>query len=113
MIHYDILVIGGGPAAITVAKTINGKQRVGIIRPEDHSMVYCAMPYAILRVLGAQFLSGEPVTDKVDVMTLAIQNELTVANLAELSYSAQPYQSFFPASNLMVAAAEEILSKVN
>jgi NADH dehydrogenase/NADH oxidase (H2O2-forming) len=65
-----------------------------------------------LRVLGAQFLSGEPVTDKVDVMTLAIQNRLTVTNLAELSYSAQPYQSFFPASNLMVAAAEEILNKV-
>jgi len=65
-----------------------------------------------LRVLGAQFVSGEPVTDKVDVMTLAIQNRLTVTNLAELSYSSQPYQSFFPANNLMVAAAEDILSRV-
>ncbi|MCK5036017.1 MAG: FAD-dependent oxidoreductase [Candidatus Sabulitectum sp.] len=47
MNKYDILVIGGGPAAITIAKTIQGKLSVGIIRPEDHSMIYCAMPYAI------------------------------------------------------------------
>jgi NADH dehydrogenase/NADH oxidase (H2O2-forming) len=66
-----------------------------------------------LRVIGAQFISGEPVTDKVDVMTLAIQNNLTVTNLAEFSYSSQPYQSFFPASNLIVAAAEDILNKAN
>ena len=44
---YDLLVIGGGPAAITIAKNIQDKMKVGIIRPEDHSMIYCAMPYAI------------------------------------------------------------------
>jgi NADH dehydrogenase/NADH oxidase (H2O2-forming) len=68
---------------------------------------------ATLRVIGAQFMSGEPVTDKVDVITLAIQNNLTVEDLAELSYSSQPYQSFFPASNLIVAAAEDILNKAS
>ena len=47
MDKFDILVIGGGPAAITIAKTIQNKMKVGIIRPEDHSMIYCAMPYAI------------------------------------------------------------------
>jgi NADH dehydrogenase/NADH oxidase (H2O2-forming) len=65
-----------------------------------------------LRVLGAQVVSGNPVTDKVDIITLAIQNKLTVNDLAGFSYSAQPYQSFFPANNLIVACAEDILSKV-
>ncbi len=65
-----------------------------------------------LRVLGAQVVSGDPVTDKVDIITLAIQNKLTVNNLHGFSYSAQPYQSFFPANNLIVACAEEIISKV-
>ncbi len=65
-----------------------------------------------LRVLGAQVVSGNPVTDKVDIITLAIQNKLTVNDLAGFSYSAQPYQSFFPANNLIVACAEEIISQV-
>lgn len=44
---YDVLVIGGGPAGITIAKNLGEKKKVGIVRPEDHSMIYCAMPYAI------------------------------------------------------------------
>ncbi len=64
-----------------------------------------------MRVLGAQVVSGSPVADKIDTITLAIQNELTVNDLTEFSYSAQPYQSFFPANNLIVACAEEILSQ--
>ncbi len=66
---------------------------------------------ADLRVLGAQVVSGNPVTDKVDLVTMAIQNNLTVNDLTGFSYSAQPYQSFFPANNLLVACAEDILSK--
>jgi len=66
-----------------------------------------------LRVLGAQVISGNPVTDKVDLITLAIQSKLTMIDLANFSYSAQPYQSFFPANNLIVACAEGILDKVN
>ena len=65
-----------------------------------------------LRVLGAQVVSGNPVTDKVDILTLAIQNKLTVNDLVGFSYSAQPYQSFFPANNLIVACAEDVLSKI-
>ncbi|MCF6265819.1 MAG: FAD-dependent oxidoreductase [Desulfuromusa sp.] len=65
-----------------------------------------------LRVLGAQVVSGNPVTDKVDILTLAIQSKLTVADLVNFSYSAQPYQSFFPANNLIVACAEGILNQV-
>ena len=45
--HFDLLIIGGGPAAITIAKILKNKMKIGIIRPEDHSMIYCAMPYAI------------------------------------------------------------------
>lgn len=47
MKNYNILVIGGGPAAISLVKTIKGVRQVAVIRPEDHSMIYCAMPYAI------------------------------------------------------------------
>jgi len=59
------------------------------------------------KLIGAQILSEEPVTDKVDLLTMAIQNGTTVSELRDLSYSAQPYQSFFPANNLFVAAAED------
>lgn len=64
-----------------------------------------------LEILGGQIVSEAPVTDKIDTLTLAIQNHMTVENLRDLSYSAQPYQSFFPANNLFVAASEEILKK--
>lgn len=63
------------------------------------------------KLIGAQILSEEPVADKIDMLTLAIQNELTAEKLAQLSYSAQPYQSFYPAANLLVLAAEEILKQ--
>ncbi|WP_321369966.1 FAD-dependent oxidoreductase [uncultured Desulfuromusa sp.] len=66
-----------------------------------------------LRVLGAQVVSGNPVADKIDIITLAIQSKLTVVDMANFSYSAQPYQSFFPANNLIVACSEGILDKVN
>jgi len=65
-----------------------------------------------LKILGGQVVSEIPVTDKVDIITLAIQADLTVKDLTSLSYSAQPYQSFFPANNLVVACAEEILVKL-
>jgi len=48
---YDVLIIGGGPAAITIAKNIKGKKEIAAIRPEDHSMIYCAMPYVIENLL--------------------------------------------------------------
>lgn len=45
--HYEILIIGGGPAAITLCKELSGERKAAVIRPEEHSMIYCAMPYAI------------------------------------------------------------------
>ncbi len=65
MNKFDLLIIGGGPAAITIVKNIQGKMRVGIIRPEDHSMIYCAMPYAIegLLALEKTLKSDSIVTD--------------------------------------------------
>jgi len=64
------------------------------------------------RVIGAQITSEEPVTDKIDLLTFAIQKETEVAELTTLSYAAQPYQSYFPAANLVVMAAEKILAKL-
>ena len=63
-------------------------------------------------LLGGQVVSGEPVTDKVDQITMAIQFNISVRELTQLSYSAQPYQSFFPANNLLVHAAEMILKQL-
>ena len=47
MKHYDIVTIGGGPAGITIAKNLGKIKKVAIIRPEEFSMIYCAMPYVI------------------------------------------------------------------
>jgi NADPH-dependent 2,4-dienoyl-CoA reductase/sulfur reductase-like enzyme len=62
------------------------------------------------RLLGGQVVAQVPATDKVDVITLAIQQKLTVQELAHLSYSAQPWQSFLPARNPIVEACEVALS---
>ena len=63
-------------------------------------------------IIGGQIVSGEPVTGKIDLLTYAIQNRSTIKDLAKLSYSAQPFQSFFPAANAVVLAAEDILNKI-
>ena len=63
-------------------------------------------------ILGGQVVSGEPVTDKVDAITMAIQYKISVDRLVNFSYSAQPYQSFFPANHVLVAAAENIIQKL-
>lgn len=65
------------------------------------------------KIVGGQFVSGAPVADKVDQVTMAVQYGITVEQLVNFSYAAQPYQSFFPAHNLIVKAAEEILNKIN
>ena len=51
------------------------------------------------------------VTGIYDVISLAIQNRLTLKSLAKLSYSAQPWQSFFPARSAIVEACENALEK--
>ncbi len=65
-----------------------------------------------LQVIGGQVISELPVTDKVDLITMSIQNKTNIKDLAGFSYSSQPYQSFFPANNLLVACAEDIISKL-
>ena len=60
-------------------------------------------------LLGGQIISGEPVASQIDLLTFAIQKTATIEDPTELSYSAQPYQSFFPAANLVVLAAEDML----
>ncbi len=54
MMKYEIVVVGGGPAAITLAKRLGKKKELAIIRPEDHSMIYCAMPYVIEGLLSVE-----------------------------------------------------------
>lgn len=62
------------------------------------------------RLLGAQLVSGEPVTGHIDLLTFAIQKRTLVRELLDLSYSSQPYQSFYPASNGIIMAAEQVLA---
>jgi len=64
-----------------------------------------------LRIVGGQVLSTVAATDKVDVITLAVQRRLTLKGLAGLSYSAQPWQSFFPARSAIVEACENALDR--
>jgi len=64
------------------------------------------------KIIGGQIFSGEPVTTLVDLITFAIQKGATAHNLVELSYSSQPYQSFYPAGNVIVMAAESIIAQL-
>ncbi len=83
----EVLIIGGGPAAITVVKNLAGKKQVTVIRPEDHSMIYCAMPYAIEGLLGVEKTLKEDklvtesgavlVRDKVESVDFVNQNVTT------------------------------------
>jgi len=63
------------------------------------------------RIIGGQIVSGEPVAARIDLITFSIQRECAVKDLTSLSYAAQPYQSFFPAANAIVLAAEDAFSK--
>ena len=62
-----------------------------------------------MRIIGGQVLSKLSTTDKIDIITLAIQRNMTLKGLSKLSYSSQPWQSFFPARNAIVEACENAL----
>ncbi len=64
------------------------------------------------QVIGGQILTTMCATERIDLITFAIQNKLTIDKLAKLSYSAQPFQSFFPANNAIVMSAEDAMSKM-
>ena len=57
------------------------------------------------RLVGAQVVGTEAVAERIDLLTFAIQRGVTASELSELSYSAQPWQTFFPARNAIVEAA--------
>jgi len=63
-----------------------------------------------LRILGAEVVAGESVPQFIDVVSYAIQKNSTAYDLFQFSYCAQPFQTFFPASNAIVQAAEKLLS---
>lgn len=63
------------------------------------------------RILGAQIVSGEPVCGRIDLLTFSIQKESTIEDLSALSYASQPHQSFYPAANIVVLAAEDVREK--
>lgn len=47
---FDVLILGGGPADIQAARMIKSHSpdsTVAVARPEDFSIIYCALPYAI------------------------------------------------------------------
>lgn len=64
------------------------------------------------KIIGGQAFSGEPVATIIDLISFAIQMRASIYDLEEISYSAQPYQSFFPAGNIFVQAAEKIITKL-
>ncbi len=63
------------------------------------------------RILGAQIVSEESVVGRIDLLTFAIQKKSTIEDLSALSYASQPHQSFYPAANIVVLAAEDIRQK--
>jgi len=58
-------------------------------------------------LLGGQVTGYEAVAERIDILTLSLQHGLDAEKLSELSYSAQPWQTFFPAKNAIVQAALE------
>ncbi|WP_423233047.1 NAD(P)/FAD-dependent oxidoreductase [Aminirod propionatiphilus] len=59
------------------------------------------------RLLGGQAFGGEAVAERIDLLTLAIKSSATIEDLMNFDYSSQPWQTFFPAANAIVMAAEE------
>ncbi len=82
MEHFEILVIGGGPAAISLVRTLGAAKKCAVIRPEDHSLIYCAMPYVIenLIPMGKTFKKDELVTDTGAVL---LRDSVTAVDFAD------------------------------
>ncbi|MDK2806585.1 MAG: hypothetical protein PWQ94_1749 [Thermoanaerobacterium sp.] len=73
MKKYDVLIIGGGPATLSACRVFGNNNHdlsIGLVRQEDHSLIYCAMPYAVEGIIEPEktFKSDKMVTDKIMVL---------------------------------------------
>lgn len=59
------------------------------------------------RLLGGQVVGGEAVAERIDTLTIALKSGWKIQDLMSFDYSSQPWQTFFPAANAIVLAAEE------
>ncbi len=65
------------------------------------------------QLLGGQVVGGEAVAERIDTITMALKSQSVVSDLMSFDYSSQPWQTFFPAANAIVLAAEEAWSKID
>ena len=93
MRHFELVVLGGGPAGITLAKRLGKKFSMAVIRPEDHSLIYCAMPYVIEGILplektfkkdslvtesGAELIRGKAVEVDFENKSVLLEDETRI-----------------------------------
>lgn len=64
------------------------------------------------KLIGGQVVGGEAVAERIDTLTMAIKAGFSAKDLMSFDYCSQPWQTFFPASNAIVAAAEDGWSKL-
>lgn len=62
------------------------------------------------KILGGQVVGGEGIPGRIDTISYAIQMKSTALDLFNFSYCAQPFQTYFPASNAIVQAAEKLVN---
>lgn len=111
MKKFEVLIIGGGPAAITICKILGQKKQVGIIRPEDYSMIYCAMPYVIEKILPIQktFKKDELVTDTGAEL---IRDTVTHVNLEDREVKTAKGQTYTYDKIVITTGALPVLPKI-
>ncbi len=111
MKKFDILIIGGGPAAITIAKIINNRMKVGMIRPEAHSMVYCAMPYAIEKILPIEkTLKSDSIV--TDTKAELIRDKVVQVNFENKTVTTEKNGQIAYSKLVIATGAEPLLPKI-